>query len=112
MILGSDNDPDEDDALYCIDLGLVKKGKHGLEIANSIYREIVPRVLTSILQDNMLHIFIKPDWLMGDGRLSIHTMLTMFNTFWHENEAIIPPKAWSVMCKQFPSWCYRLFCKE
>jgi len=39
-----------DDVEYCLDLGLVKKTNHGLDIANAIYREIIPRVLGFMTQ--------------------------------------------------------------
>ena len=39
----------EDDLRYVLDLGLVRYGLHGgLEIANPIYREVIPRSLASI----------------------------------------------------------------
>jgi len=40
----------DDDFAFVRDLGLIRPGAQGLEIANPIYREIVPRVLTSIME--------------------------------------------------------------
>ncbi len=37
---------ESDDVQFVKDLGLVRSGRQGLEIANPIYREIVPRTLT------------------------------------------------------------------
>ncbi|MCP4664624.1 MAG: hypothetical protein GY856_55280 [bacterium] len=43
----------DDDIQFTEDLGLVVSGEMGLEIANPIYREIVPRVLTSTLEKQL-----------------------------------------------------------
>lgn len=41
----------EDDIEFVKDLGLVVRGPCGLEIANPIYREVIPRALTSVTED-------------------------------------------------------------
>jgi len=41
----------DDDVAFVKDLGLVAVGPNGLEVANPIYREIVPRALTALTQD-------------------------------------------------------------
>ena len=38
---------------YCIDLGLIIRGANGLEIANPIYRQVIPRELINITQINL-----------------------------------------------------------
>ncbi|MBU1380487.1 ATP-binding protein, partial [Myxococcota bacterium] len=78
---------DEDDRQYCIDLGLLKKTPHGLEISNPIYREIIPRELTTSRQEYFLSYF-KPDWIRDDGSLDSDLLVRMFVTFWRENSKI------------------------
>ncbi|HEY2737553.1 MAG TPA: AAA family ATPase, partial [Thermoanaerobaculia bacterium] len=43
----------DDDIQLVQDLGLVISGPHGLQIANPIYREVIPRALTSVLQQSI-----------------------------------------------------------
>lgn len=52
MLEGVQLDPaiPEDDVQYAIDLGLIHRTENGLEIANPIYREVIPRELTYITQ--------------------------------------------------------------
>ncbi|MBU1497725.1 AAA-like domain-containing protein [Myxococcota bacterium] len=78
---------DEDDRQYCIDLGLLKKTPHGLEISNPIYREIIPRELTTSRQEHFLSYFT-PDWIRPDGSLDSNLLVRMFVTFWRENSNI------------------------
>ncbi len=40
----------DDDVAFAEDLGLVRSGPQGLEIANPIYREIIPRALAALTQ--------------------------------------------------------------
>ena len=87
MLLGDEYIPQPDDAKYCIDLGLIKQTRAGLEISNSIYQEIIPRELTWDEQNNMLARF-KPNWINTDGSLNINTLLTLFKDFWNENSTI------------------------
>ena len=46
-------DVPEDDRQYCIDLGLIARRDRQLQVANRIYREVLPRELTSIVQDSL-----------------------------------------------------------
>ncbi|MBU1379962.1 ATP-binding protein, partial [Myxococcota bacterium] len=78
---------DEDDRQYCLDLGLLKKTPHGLEISNPIYREIIPRELTTSRQEHFLSYFT-PDWIRPDGSLDSDLLVRMFVTFWRENSNI------------------------
>jgi hypothetical protein len=79
--------PNEDDESYCIDLGLIKKTQLGLEIANPIYREIVPRELTKIRQTSFLSEFT-PDWINKDGSLKTRRLFELFTDFWRSNSEI------------------------
>ncbi|MBM3740906.1 MAG: ATP-binding protein, partial [Acidobacteria bacterium] len=47
ILAGGDfeSNPLSDDVSYCIDLGLLRRGPAGLEPANPIYREVIPRYL-------------------------------------------------------------------
>jgi hypothetical protein len=87
MILGDEATPSPRDVEYCVDLGLIKRSKLGIRIANKIYQEIIPRVLTESIQDYFYAKF-KPDWLNPDGSLCMATLLTMFKDFWNQNREI------------------------
>ena len=41
----------DDDVRFVKDLGLVARGTAGLEIANPIYREVVPRALAAVTEE-------------------------------------------------------------
>jgi len=87
MILGKMPDYSKDDEEYCIDLGLIKKTTEGLHISNSIYKEIIPRELTKLGQENFLSLF-RPVWVNQDGSINVKTLLTLFKDFWNENTGI------------------------
>ena len=72
----------EDDLQYVEDLGLVRR-KPEVVIANAIYRETLPRELTSPLQDG-LH---RPTaWYVTDARrLDVPKLLRSFQQFFREN---------------------------
>ncbi len=70
----------DDDIQFTEDLGLVVSGEMGLEIANPIYREIIPRVLTSTLE-KQLRVVVAP-YVGADGRLDFDRVLDDFRTFW------------------------------
>jgi hypothetical protein len=70
-----------------VDLGLIKRDRQGIRIANKIYQEIIPRVLTESTQDYFYTKF-RPDWLITDGSLCMETLLTMFKDFWNQNREI------------------------
>jgi hypothetical protein len=87
MILGEEASLNPRDIEYCVDLGLIKRDRQGIRIANKIYQEIIPRVLTEGTQAYFYNKF-KPDWLRADGSLDMGTMLTMFKDFWNHNREI------------------------
>lgn len=76
-----------DDAEYCLDLGLIKKDGTGFVISNEIYKEVLPRELTTPLQNSFLSVF-SPDWVNSDGSLNGGKLLEMFSIFWRENGEI------------------------
>ncbi len=77
--------PSEDDQLYVRDLGLIRT-RPQVEIANPIYREIIPRTLTWIAQTRIPQ---ETAWYVGqDGRLDFSKLLDGFQQFFRENSEI------------------------
>jgi len=73
-----------DDIDYVIDLGLVKQTNgSGLEIANPIYKETLPRELASVPQAFLPT--IQPTWLNEDGSLNPEKLLSSFLAFWRRH---------------------------
>ncbi len=56
-----------------------------LEIANPIYREIIPRKLTLVTRYNLEPRFQTAWDLLSDGRLDMNGLLTAFQSFFREN---------------------------
>ncbi len=74
----------EDDQRYVIDLGLVRESSVGrLEVANPIYRTIIPRVLAKSATRSMPS--IHPIWLKSDGRMDFDALLRAFLDFWRRH---------------------------
>ena len=72
-----------DDFQFVKDLGLVSMGQSGLEIANPIYREIIPRALTSAAEN-----FVpmrRASYVRDDGSLDWFALLDGFTAFWKQN---------------------------
>ncbi len=72
----------EDDLRYLQDLGLVRR-KPVVEVANPIYREIIPRALTSVTQDTLAYDTIW--YVRPDGRLDLPKLLAAFQQFFREH---------------------------
>ncbi len=72
-----------DDLQFVKDLGLVTSGRQGLEISNPIYREIVPRVLTEVMEESIA--LPRPSYVDADGRLEFERLLEDFCDFWRVN---------------------------
>lgn len=73
----------DDDLQLVKDLGLVDLGDGGLQIANPIYREIIPRALTSMVEH-----FVplrRAAYVESDGRLDWKALLDGFTSFWKQN---------------------------
>jgi len=91
-ILVGENDADKpeikpDDRQYLIDLGLVRKGIYGLEIANPIYREVVPRELTAYREDTLGQ---NPAWyVLKNGKLDIEKVLDAYIEFYKEHHELV-----------------------
>jgi hypothetical protein len=81
--------PSPDDVQYVIDLGLIRRldAEHGRTpvISNDIYKEIIPRELTVIMQDGMASRPAQPWYVEHDGKLGISKLLRDFQQFFREN---------------------------
>jgi len=77
----------DDDFTYARDLGLVSNASGKVEIANPIYREIIPRVLSFQVQ---MGIPDEPAWYVaGDGTLDIEKLIAGFVEFWRRNGEVL-----------------------
>jgi len=79
-------DPYDDDLSYVRDLGLVAPDDP-LRVANPIYREVIPRVLSANVSANVTadpRAFVLPD-----GRFDLAAMLREFAEFWMEHGEIL-----------------------
>ena len=73
----------EDDLQYTRDLGLVRP-EGPVAIANPIYREVIPRALTSTTQEMAIH--HDPAWYVdSDGHLQVDRLLSAFQAFFREH---------------------------
>ena len=73
-----------DDIQFVLDLGLCRMSPlGGLEIANPIYREVLPRVLTITPSASLPQ--IQPTWLMPTGELNPDALLEAFLRFWRQH---------------------------
>ena len=74
----------EDDLRYVLDLGLCNRdSRGGIQIANPIYREVIPKVLSSITIASLTS--IAPTWLDQDGNLNAQALLDSFILFWRQH---------------------------
>ncbi|MBW4670521.1 MAG: ATP-binding protein [Cyanomargarita calcarea GSE-NOS-MK-12-04C] len=77
-------DVPSDDIQFVLDLGLCKMDPEGgLTIANPIYREVLPRVLTITPMASLPK--IAPTWLTKDGELNTDALLEAFLKFWRQH---------------------------
>ena len=85
ILAGQDlpNTPDED-RRFILDVGLVKRSSlGGFVIANPIYQEVIPRVLSQGTQDSLP--MIQPAWLTPEGELNSQQLLDSFLDFWRQH---------------------------
>lgn len=74
----------DDDLRFIIDLGLVRQtDAGGLEIANPIYRQIIPLALMAVPSASLPQ--IAPTWLRPDGRIDADRLLDAFLDFWRRH---------------------------
>jgi hypothetical protein len=75
---------DPDDLQYVQDLGLIKQTE--IAIANPMYQEIIPRVLTHIAQKMIRY---RISWYLNkDGTLHMNSLLEGFTQFFRENAQV------------------------
>ena len=73
-----------DDIRFVLDLGLCRRSPAGnIIIANPIYREVLPAVLTNTAISSMPH--ISPTWLTQNNRLDKEQLLLAFLKFWRQH---------------------------
>jgi len=88
MLRGEDGLPagTEEDIMYVTDLGLISNGgPTRSEIANEIYREVIPRVLTYSIQFSLHGVLEDTAFHSTDNRLDVRKMLEGFQRFYREN---------------------------
>jgi hypothetical protein len=77
-------DVPEDDLRFIQDLGLVRMAQTGgLEVANPLYREIIPRVLANTAMASLPQ--LPATWLRADGRLDTERLMEAFLAFWRQH---------------------------
>ncbi|MCX4241714.1 ATP-binding protein [Paraliomyxa miuraensis] len=73
----------DDDFAYVLGLGLVRDRGGRYEIANPIYREVVPRALTHHQQRQIAN---EPDWYVHpDGSLDMAKLMADWQVFWRKD---------------------------
>jgi len=85
-ILAADDDipgnVSNDDLQYVIDLGLIEK-RGGIVISNDIYREVIPRELTWVVQSTMT---LEQQWFVNEnGSLNMPALIEGFQKFFRKN---------------------------
>ncbi len=89
-ILEADTTPinfDSHAVQYVRDLGLIELDR--MEIANPIYREIIPRELTSITSQGLAEKYaMRPGYVRKNGLLDMSALLEAFTEFYRENSSI------------------------
>ena len=81
-------DVPQDDVQFVLDLGLCRRDKSGgLLIANSIYQEVIPRVLADNAQSSLAS--LSPTWLTPDGKLDMERLLDAFVVFWRQHGEVL-----------------------
>jgi hypothetical protein len=89
----------DDDIQLAVDLGLVKIKDGNLTVANPIYREVIPRALTNVLEKSIP--VSKAAFLDPDGRLRFAALLSSFRDFWCQNaEAFLAQAPYSEAAAQ------------
>jgi hypothetical protein len=75
----------QDDVDYVMDLGLVINSHHGLQIANPIYKEVIPRQLTWLNQTQLKSVVPHLWYINPDGSIAVEKLLEDFQKFFREN---------------------------
>jgi len=71
------------DLQYVVGLGVLRKVEGRWEVANPIYREVIPRALTAAAQESLDE---RTAWYVGaDGLLDVPKIMTAWQTFWRKD---------------------------
>jgi AAA domain/Endonuclease NucS len=73
----------DDDFSYVLGSGLIRAREGRFEIANPIYREVVPRALTYFQQMQIAN--APPDYVRPDGALDLPKLMADWQTFWRKD---------------------------
>jgi len=77
------NDVLHDDFAYVLGLGLIRKSQGHYQVANPIYREVIPRALN---YDRQMQIWNDPAWYVRpDGSLDMPKLFKDWQTFWRKD---------------------------
>jgi len=79
------NKPAPDDIEYVIDLGLLRNENGNYVISNDIYREVLPRELSWVMQVGLTSRPTQPWYVEPDGRLDMSKLLREFQQFFREH---------------------------
>jgi type II secretory pathway predicted ATPase ExeA len=85
MLMGTRPEGDmlDDDLAYVVGLGLVTMRRRFVEIANPIYREVIPRALTYAQQVTIAE---EPAWYVrADGGLDMVKLMSAWQVFWRKD---------------------------
>jgi hypothetical protein len=85
MLVGDQTGADtlDDDFAYVLGLGLIRERARRFEIANPIYREVIPRALSYIRQ---MQIANEPAWYVrADGSLDMPKLIADWQEFWRDD---------------------------
>jgi hypothetical protein len=77
--------PAVDDMQYVIDLGLLRNEDGNYVISNDIYREVLPRELSWVMQVGMTSRPTQSWYIEPDGKLDMSKLLREFQQFFREN---------------------------
>jgi hypothetical protein len=85
MLVGDETSGDvlEDDLAYVLGLGIIRIHAGHVEIANPIYREVIPRALTYVRQVQIAAepaAFVRPD-----GALDLPRLMSEWQSFWRKD---------------------------
>ena len=95
----------EDDVAFVEDLGLVAMGPAGYGMANPIYREVVPRALTSVTERYLP--IDERTYVRADGSLDFDRLLDDFAAFWREHaESFLSRQPYSEAAAQLVCMAY------
>ncbi len=73
----------DDDVAYLLGLGLCRIKNGVMEIANPIYKEVIPRALTFVKQ---ISLGVEPAWYRRpDGKLDMPKLMREWQEFWRED---------------------------